>query len=1100
MGMEAVYQISVLLNMVDGLTAPMRSAEGEVSGALKKMQDGFGGIQKSGAMIAGAGAAITGAALKTATATFDTQDALGELASLGVTDLQSVEQAAKNFSNTWAGTTKADFITAAYDIKSGIASLTDEGVGQFTELAALTGKATKSTTETMGSLFATGYGIYKGFYDDLSDMEFGEMFSAGISTAVRLYKTSGEGMADAISALGATATNAKVPLEEQLAILGQLQTTMEGSEAATKYSAFISAAASAGEKLGLTFLDSNNQLLSMPEILETLKGKYGETIDAVEKQELAEAFGTDEAVDLIDLLYNNIDGLKGGIEDLQESMAGGTKVTEEMAEAINNTPAGKLEVVRQQAHNLTESLGSALLPTINGTLDKVSSLISIGAEWVSANQETVNTVMNIVLYLGIFLAVAGSAAALVGTLGKVFTSLKGAISIAQVAGKLFNTTLLSSPVTWIIGAIVGLGAAFMACGGDAGEMASLFSGALSQVSTIVTDVVGMISQELPGILTTIVSAIEANAPAMMAGGMELLQSLLNGLLSVLPSLTEAGVALIQTLVSGIAQVLPGLVSTGGTLLLMLVQGIGTALPSLIDAGIALIQTLLQGLLSALPELLNAIIQLVPMILTGIASAAPSLISGGITLIGHLLTGIIEAIPAVLSMIPELFGQVVDTILSIDWLDLGNQLIGSIKDGFIEGFSSLVDSAKGLWDKFTGWLSGGGEEEPPEAVQSISESVENEVPKIESAVDGVNSALSQIAPDTSSMQAKGQEAIEAVRTGIEGGTPGASSAAAQSGEDIMAAFHLDTSGAGSAGTNLMAGVTSSITASKEEAMAAASQSGEDIMAAFHLDTGGTGMSGTDIMASVTDSITAGTPQAQAAATQAGTDLLSGLDTGTADGENVGSSLMDKVANGINANGETAVSAASGIAGRIKSAFESISITVPSPKLPHVSVSYSTVGSGDAKATVPNFAVSYYAEGGILTRPTLFGLSGNTAMVGGEAGDEAVLPLSRLWIQMRAILGDIFSKEREENGGSRQTGEALTKAITSKLDRVERPKRIQDAPKRNQGEGRGISINNLTIRVDMDKIKDLSLLFKLIDELKDAQYRTDDPDDGLEPEMA
>ena len=75
----------------------------------------------------------------------------------------------------------------------------------------------------MGSLFATGYGIYKGFYDDLSDMEFGEMFSAGISTAVRLYKTSGEGMADAISALGATATNAKVPLEEQLAILGQLQ-------------------------------------------------------------------------------------------------------------------------------------------------------------------------------------------------------------------------------------------------------------------------------------------------------------------------------------------------------------------------------------------------------------------------------------------------------------------------------------------------------------------------------------------------------------------------------------------------------------------------------------------------------------------------------------------------------------------------------------------------------------------------------------------------------------------------------------------------------------------------------------------------------------
>ena len=57
----------------------------------------------------------------------------------------------RDFSDTWAGTTKSDFITAAYDIKSGIASLTDEGVAQFTELAALTGKATKSTTEEMGS-------------------------------------------------------------------------------------------------------------------------------------------------------------------------------------------------------------------------------------------------------------------------------------------------------------------------------------------------------------------------------------------------------------------------------------------------------------------------------------------------------------------------------------------------------------------------------------------------------------------------------------------------------------------------------------------------------------------------------------------------------------------------------------------------------------------------------------------------------------------------------------------------------------------------------------------------------------------------------------
>ena len=68
------------------------------------------------------------------------------------------------------------------------------------------------------------------------------MFSAGIATAVKNYKTSGSEMASAISALGATATNANVPLEEQLAIMGQLQTTMSGSEAATKYKSFLNQA------------------------------------------------------------------------------------------------------------------------------------------------------------------------------------------------------------------------------------------------------------------------------------------------------------------------------------------------------------------------------------------------------------------------------------------------------------------------------------------------------------------------------------------------------------------------------------------------------------------------------------------------------------------------------------------------------------------------------------------------------------------------------------------------------------------------------------------------------------------------------------------
>lgn len=167
MGMDSVYRLSVVLGLVDNMSNGLSNVTNNVTASTKSINEAFGTVQKAGAALTGVGAGILGAGIATVKSTFETQDALGELSSLGVTDLKAVENAAKSFSDTWAGTTKSDFITAAYDIKSGIASLTDEGVAQFTELAALTGKATKSTTEEMGSLFATGYGIYKGAYEDI---------------------------------------------------------------------------------------------------------------------------------------------------------------------------------------------------------------------------------------------------------------------------------------------------------------------------------------------------------------------------------------------------------------------------------------------------------------------------------------------------------------------------------------------------------------------------------------------------------------------------------------------------------------------------------------------------------------------------------------------------------------------------------------------------------------------------------------------------------------------------------------------------------------------------------------------------------------------
>lgn len=478
MSLESVFKLSLVMNMVDNLSGPMASIASRVGADVSKMDAlgaTFGNVAKSGAVMQEMGSQITGAVLAPVEATFETRRAIGELASLGVKDLEAVENAARNFSDQWAGTTKADFISAAYDIKSGIASLSDEGVAQFTELSGLTAKATKSTIGEMTSLFATGYGIYKGYYDDLTDLEFGEMFSAGIARSVQQFKTDGSQMASAIQTLGASATTSNVPLEEQLSILGMLQATMSGSEAGTKYKAFLRSATKGGEALGLSFTDANNQLLSMPEILDLLRGKFGETMDAAEKMELQKAFGDTEAVALIDLLYNKTDDLQGNILDMYDALGSGTGVATEMANAINETEPERFERLTQRIQNVKESIGNSLLPTINDLMSAGETVLTKVGSWIEENQELVKVIMLVVLAIGGFLTIAGTVAAVVGGVGLVITKavsafkiLKAGFGIARAAlspliGSVwsFTAALLANPVTWVVIGIVALIAAIV---------------------------------------------------------------------------------------------------------------------------------------------------------------------------------------------------------------------------------------------------------------------------------------------------------------------------------------------------------------------------------------------------------------------------------------------------------------------------------------------------------------------------------------------------------------------------------------------------------------------------------------------------------------
>lgn len=929
MGMESVFRLSVVMGMTDNLTAPLSSVTDSVTNSTKRLDDAFGTVQKAGAALAGVGAGITTACMATVTSTFATQDALGELSSLGVTDLKAVEDAAKSFSDTWAGTTKSDFITAAYDIKSGIASLTDEGVAQFTELAALTGKATKSTTEEMGSLFATGYGIYKGAYEDMSDLEFGEMFSAGISTAVKNYKTAGSEMASAISALGATATNNNISLEEQLAILGQLQTTMSGSEAATKYRAFLNAAASAGEKLGLSFVDANNQLLTTPEILTKLQSKYGDTIDAVEKQQIKEAFGTDEAVAMIDLLYQDIDGLSGGITSMAESMKQGTAVTNEMAEAINNTPAQKFEVLKQQIHNNVEELGNGLLPVVNETMDKVSGLIQKGSDWISNNQQTVQTIMNIALKLGVVLMVLGSVIGVVGTVGKAVLAAKNAITAVRTAWTVLSGAFAASPIGWVVIAIVALVAAFVVLWNKSEAFRNFWIGLFEKVKGAVQTAWGTLQPALQNLGQKLLGLYEAAKPILKIIG------------------TIAGV-------------------------------IGTYFVGVFVGAI-------QGVLAALTPLTNA------------------------------LSGLVSFVTNVVNAIVALFKG--DFSGACDFLSAA---VDDVKDFFINGFEAILSFVSGFVDGFLNVVGG--------ALSAVGIDADSAIANVKSTVSN---------------------GLEAVR-GFFGNIMGAAADTAKEKlNNIKSAYEANGGGI--------------------KGVVAAAQEG--IKGYF---TAGL---------TFIDNLTGGKL----------TSIKNKFTDGLNSAKNTVTGVLDNIKSGFQSKLDAAHSIVTGVVEKIKGAFN-FSWKLPDLKLPHISVSGGEAPFGiGGKGSLPKFDIQWYANGGIMTAPTIFGAAGGKLLGGGEAGDEAILPLSVLWEKLKLFINDELNQDDDtKRDNASAVISALTKKETRTLESKETKISESEIKELKSGSGKGNTIiQKLEIKVDVNKMKDLPLLYKLIDEIKDAQNSTDEP---------
>lgn len=124
------------------------------------------------------------------------------------------------------------------------------------------------------------------------------------------------------------------------------------------------------------------------------------------------------------------------------------------------------------------------------------------------------------------------------------------------------------------------------------------------------------------------------------------------------------------------------------------------------------------------------------------------------------------------------------------------------------------------------------------------------------------------------------------------------------------------------------------------------------------------------------------------------------------KSVTTSAWNSVKNAITSPMETAKNLVKGIIDSIKGFFN-FTFSWPKIPLPHFSIKPKGWDIGDLlKGKLPSLGIEWYAKGGIMNDPTVFGINGNRLMVGGEAGAEAIAPIDTL-------LGYVRTAVREEN---------------------------------------------------------------------------------------
>lgn len=332
-----------------------------------------------------------------------------------------------------------------------------------------------------------------------------------------------------------------------------------------------------------------------------------------------------------------------------------------------------------------------------------------------------------------FLGVGAIIAALVAGLGLLDQSMQGQLFAmigrlgAQLPGMLQK---LSMQITANLPQMIAQGAAILtALMNTISENAPRL---LSTAALLITTLVQGLGQALPTLLpaavqmiTSLITALIAQAPMLIEGGMQLLQGLVQGIMNSLPTLIAAIPQILQALLTAFTTALPTVLNIGVDIILNIVNGLTSAMPQLVAMLPTVIQTLINtftqnlpgivqvgvnalvklidGLSQAIPQLVGYIPQIIASIVNTLASNLPQILQAGAQILITLAGGLAKAIPQLISQIPAIVRSIWNGFTSVNWGEVGMNIITGIASGVTSAAGKLVDAAVGAAKDALNWV-------------------------------------------------------------------------------------------------------------------------------------------------------------------------------------------------------------------------------------------------------------------------------------------------------------------------------------------------------------------------------------------------------------